>query len=461
MSKSKKHIDDLFKDGLNGVSTPPPSDIWGAIEGALVPKKKLVPVWRWVAAASVLVAISISALWIFGDRGTELPLAEQTSTNTPDTFEAEDIETPVAVAKVKTVAPDRNSKPAAGKTDTQEMVAAVVKEKSTVTVVPVAYSDEIIAGEYPVTAEQEQNPEFLAPISTDAIPTELSLMLQPVKPYDQINEAEESYTMPRTAGRWSIGGQFSPLYSYRHLTSNKGNAELKDHYNEIEKGMLAYSGGINLQYKASSKITLYSGVYYSRMGQSIDGVSKYTVTNLGWENTFINNTIEKFYLVDNSTGNIESEGKYVKIVNNPNDIYDLGESRNLPIDYSAEAFQNIGARVIQNFDFLEIPLVMKYQIVERRVDVNLIGGFSTSFLVNNDATLYIDQSEYSSVKTDKLNSLNYSGLIGLGFDFEMLPGLQFSMEPTFKYYLNPFSSKNLLGSHPYSMGFLSGIRFNF
>ena len=40
--------------------------------------------------------------------------------------------------------------------------------------------------------------------------------------------------------------------------------------------------------------------------------------------------------------------------------------------------------VLQHFEYLEIPMLLRYRVVDRRVGLNLLGGLSTNFLVGSN-----------------------------------------------------------------------------
>ncbi len=464
------HIDRYFREGLAGYEPAPPEKVWGRIEGRLTRKKPAVFwLYRAAAAAAVLLLV-VSSLWMLRrspEPARETPLARNQEQIRQETTPAQTgpVESRKEVAEParKISRPLPVTAPASPTQTGQELQPVSVP-------FPAATTENLLASvperESPSAAAGPEPMSLLALSSPVVAGPDERFGLKRVDLRQQMNEALNTnlyYETPvEKASRWEVGGQFSPVYSYRYLTSKQGNEDLKKYYDQIEEGVFAYSGGINLNYQASRKIMVYTGLYFSQMGLTINQVGEFTLSTMGWETSDIHRIIaEKFYLVDHSTGTIVSGNKNLKIVNNPEQaIYNSNFGRD-PQGYTMESLENADAQILQNYEFLEIPLILRYRVVDSKVGMNLLGGVSTNFLVRNEASLFIDGINYSTITTSNVNSLNYSGTVGLGMDFEILPGLKFNVEPTFKYYLNTFSEKNLIGSHPYSVAVFSGVRYRF
>jgi len=92
--------------------------------------------------------------------------------------------------------------------------------------------------------------------------------------------------------------------------------------------------------------------------------------------------------------------------------------------------------------------------------VNLIGGFSSLFLLNNSISLTAGDETTQMGEANNVNSINFSTNIGLGIDYDFTPKIKLNIEPLFKYQLNTFSEVD--GSfNPFSIGIYSGLTFKF
>ena len=106
-------------------------------------------------------------------------------------------------------------------------------------------------------------------------------------------------------------------------------------------------------------------------------------------------------------------------------------------------------------------MILRYRLVDRRLGFNLLGGLSTNFLVGSNAYFQQgDNREYIGTTGD-LKTVNYSSVLGLGLQFSIKPNFHINMEPTFRYYLNSINTGSGIGSHPYSLGFYTGISYSF
>ncbi len=62
---------------------------------------------------------------------------------------------------------------------------------------------------------------------------------------------------------------------------------------------------------------------------------------------------------------------------------------------------------------------------------------------------------------DSIPSL-FSSSLGMGMEYSITNNLSLNLEPTFRYYLNPFNNvAGLNNLHPYSFGIFSGLSYKF
>ena len=223
-----------------------------------------------------------------------------------------------------------------------------------------------------------------------------------------------------------------------------------------EQPLISYSGGVALSYKINKRFSIQSGLYYSSLGQEIDGINSfggfqkydYTKGDHNFEVLTTNGTVytnnADVFLISTSPGE--------RILTNyTNDVFDP-EKANL---------QYINNTLIQNFSFLELPVVLRYKIVDKTIDFNLIGGISYNMMVNNSVYTMIDGGKYPIGKTEGLNLINLSSSLGMGMEYNFSEKLSLNLEPTFRYYLNPFNEPAGSKIHPYSFGIFSGISYRF
>jgi hypothetical protein len=113
-----------------------------------------------------------------------------------------------------------------------------------------------------------------------------------------------------------------------------------------------------------------------------------------------------------------------------------------------------------DYGFIEVPLAVEYRVLDRRFGINLVGGFSTFFLNNNQVSVDFNDRNTVIGEANNINDTSYSANVGLGFDYNISKSLDLMLEPTFKYQINTFS--NTFGNvRPYIIGVYTGLSFKF
>lgn len=262
--------------------------------------------------------------------------------------------------------------------------------------------------------------------------------------------------------RWSLGSEVAPLYSYRAITSDDLQQASIKQFNESESGVLAYAGGIRVNYSTGGRLTVQSGIYYSRYGQQKEAQ---TVSGNSSEQNY------SFVQVTNSTGRIRG------VVDNKMSFYSASPN----VDPVIENFTNTrykngisnadmypvvpgdasDIRFEQLFDYFELPLIVKYKIIDRRMDFSFNGGLVTNFLFGNSINMINDGKTTRITETTEINKVNYLGSFGLGFDYPLSHRFDITIEPRFRYYINPIGTESEIIVHPFSFGFFAGFNYRF
>jgi len=119
------------------------------------------------------------------------------------------------------------------------------------------------------------------------------------------------------------------------------------------------------------------------------------------------------------------------------------------------------AQFTQNFDYLEIPMILRYTLIDSKFNVEMIGGFSSNLLVGNQT--YMEGSNYRSLvgKTMDMQTFNYSGTLGLGLKYGLSKRIFLNVEPRMKYFLNSLNSNSSVTYKPYTIGVFTGLSYQF
>lgn len=117
--------------------------------------------------------------------------------------------------------------------------------------------------------------------------------------------------------------------------------------------------------------------------------------------------------------------------------------------------QNNKLDITQKITYLEVPLELKYQLINKKIDVDLISGISTLFLNNN--TILSNNTKIGSV--NNLKDVSFTGNFGLGLNYNLTKKLNFNLEPSLKIQLNAYNDNT--DFKPYFFGVYSGFSYKF
>jgi hypothetical protein len=259
--------------------------------------------------------------------------------------------------------------------------------------------------------------------------------------------------------RWMLGSEVAPLYSYRKIESGYLDKSAVQTMNNSEQGLMAYAGGLRVGYSAGRRLSVQSGLYYSRVGQEKNNGDAVSMDQIA----YVDKANVTYLSIPNSTGTIHANdnnsNRYESVISTTNsNKSDFFNPNGFPVLSSGTTQITEGdITAIQYFDYLELPVTVKYKIIDRKLSFSFLGGLITNFLVNNGVQLKQNGNSESFGTTRDINKVNYQGSVGLGLDYPLMDRLYISLEPRFRYYLNPIDQR--FNVHPYSFGLFAGISF--
>lgn len=474
MKQEFNNIDELFRAELNDYSPAVPEDAWENIALSLAqPARKKAGFFvfhNWKIAASVALLISGGGLatYIFLNK----PAAVNTIAETPVVNESQRFENESA-AQNNTIL--QNQGPISGKAETGNKTTtfasvekpAIENNSSGITAPTIdnnpdntgtANSEPSLLNE--LVTENEKDPN-VASINTDNPSQQLVQEIKEPQPETQAeNYTWNTITENQTdrSGKWIVGGQAGPQYSYRTLSSDYYSSSMIDQNNNSESGVVAFAGGVQVEYKTSKRFSIQSGIIYSKMGveQIASSTERYPVNNPSASPT------------EGETASIDNASNYVF----PNSAVRIGPKNNNSLSRSdalgnyTNYFDQMPENTMEeipswrNYEYIEVPVMARYAVIDRKINLQILGGFSTNILINNSISVQTPDNT-TNLETQYVNTINYSSTLGIGLSYDITGQLIMSVEPQFKYFLNNQIYNSNVDLHPYSLGVFTGVKYLF
>jgi hypothetical protein len=257
------------------------------------------------------------------------------------------------------------------------------------------------------------------------------------------NEKKESKS------RWSFGTKFSPVYSLAENMNKSGSQantqslkSIRD--NDIpntkadEKSLMSYTGGINVNYHFTRRWSLESGLFYSEYRQMAE--------NLVSSSLFGTNSELSIYTPEGI--------KYIQ----PTGIAEPGTSQIIGSTMD-ETYYSLNMNYVSNFDYIELPLIIRYKIIDRKLGLDVLSGISTNFLVSGKSTIMYNNNDLWTGTSEGISPMLYNATFGLGLNYDIYHNFSLNIEPTFKYSI--FTTQSELLRYPYRFAVFAGFSYRF
>jgi hypothetical protein len=441
MADGNVNIDLLFRNGLKDYEVLPPPEVWNNILPAVRKKQKPFVFLRAAALIAVLLSLSILGYrWSreiiiqmqnpelasneestqyrnnAGSPGTAVksPAVKQRASKTKNMPAAQLYSAAIPVLDGPSISPEENFNPGndllkSGKLFDMQDYSAVIQKSI-----------------------------FQAVNTKNKVKDDLKEI-----PYKELKEK---------TNKWSITALASPTY---YMGRDRSVSDVADKMGISEKSMVSYSGGVSFAYYLTKKLSIQSGLYYSSVGNQIDGISSFSGFS-PYDFTKGDHNFEVF----TTNGIIYTENSDVFLLDRSGDRV-ITKYNNDVFDPAKANLSYVNNTLYQNFSYLEMPVFLRYKLIDKIIDFNIIGGVSYNILVNNSVNAHVDGNNYYVGKTAGLNSILVSSSLGMGLEYSLTNKISLNLEPTFKYYLSPFNMMEGTKTHPYSFGIFSGLSFKF
>ncbi|WP_430467069.1 hypothetical protein [Winogradskyella ouciana] len=244
--------------------------------------------------------------------------------------------------------------------------------------------------------------------------------------------------------RWSITPNVAPVY----YSSLGEGSPIDGQFNDNSKSSdINMSYGITTAYAVNERLKVRTGVNVVNLSQSTSDV--FAITNP-------NPAVSASFVTSGSGANVTQ--KYANVtLNNQAQSVSLMSAKAMVS--SLDLSTKVGS-IDQRFGFIEVPLELEYRVLDKKFGVNVIGGFSTFFLNENEIYADLDGVNTLIGEANNINSTSFSANFGLGLDYSLSKQWNINLEPQFKYQINTFN--NTSGNYrPFFIGVYTGLSFKF
>ncbi len=487
--KEKKHIDQLFKEGFKNFEATPSPHVWNGIQSKLSQKeddKKVIPIWiKWGSVAALLALLFTLGNTFFNtseNNITPVITEENTDRNNQKTEENKPIFKENKIVQVEIASEDKNEiidveaniskkkKPIKKSnkqntiSDSSETVVAYQDNKKNSSDKNNNINEAVtnneslikketnlpIISEEAVVVEENKNSTKIVPAddTSEIIDTETANAKKDESKkrsiFDAINENEEETVIAynnKPDNNWDINPNIAPVY-YGSL--GNGSSIDPTFSDNPKNGDLNLSYGVLISYNLNNRLSVRSGISNVNLSYSTTGLELgIGPVSAATQSIDYDKSANVIIPVDKGT---------LMASNNDSDNDDFGDIT--PKSTSGEV------SIIQKISYFEMPLELKYALVNNKIGVNIIGGFSTLFLSNNEVSVEAGDFNETLGNANNLSSLSFTTNIGLGLNYSFSQKLMFNIEPMFKYQLNPYTDSSV-DYKPYYIGVYSGLSFKF
>ncbi len=437
MVKSSSHIDVLFRDGLKTTEILPPESVWENIEPFIKKRRNKGILIRLAAGIALLTSLGAMAYYI---TSTVLNINPDQQAQSSGNF----LSTLFDASLINIVVDD------------QKYEKGIQDGLYTAQVAKREIDDNFILNDSPAGVFVSQTVNLSDRVDDNSLryshpPNEVRTGRSPSVVLVSEMITVEHVGRGKVDKRWEMEAKVSPTYLSPNLkAANVALSQVPGNENAV----LSYTGGLTVGYRMSNRLSIQTGLYYSSLGRQVNGVNSYsgfrpfagtkggTLFGVITSSGTVNSTNNNIYLADASGDRIDS---YYSV-----DNFDPVKSDLTPF----------GNQIRQNFEYLEIPVLLKYKVIDRKVDFNILGGMAYNFLVGNQAWAVSENGAKVLIgSTEGVDNLLLSSSLGMSMEYNLNERFSFNLEPQVRYFLN--TGGDLGSGNPYTFGIFSGMQFRF
>ena len=502
--EKKKNIDRLFQEKFKDFDPAPESAVWENIKAKLDAQEKesdrVIPIWWWrlggiAAALAFLLTIGSLTNWFQKENEQfQAPKETITDTNEPKATETQktddqDADNKVIEQKDQFNTPQKNNiqeevanaqknNANINSSATNNLSTSDAKENNSVAIAKTNIASPLkknilnkdiekssnYTDEKALAKNDDENKERdnklnaidkgkVAEVAADEKDIEQAVAQDEKKKsiFDAIKEQEDlkkDVVAVENTERWSLNPNVAPVY----FSSLRNGSPINPRFNDnVKSTNINLSYGISVAYQINKRLSIRTGVNQVNLGYDTNDVSV----------TMLDGAV---------ASNVVAQQNNITFNQSSNNII-LGDTpriggRALTQQQSSDVFlassvPQVNAVLTQEFGYIEVPLEIKYRLIDRRLGVNIIGGVSSLFLTDNSISVSSETISSEIGEANNINSTNFSTNFGIGIDYRISKKILFNVEPVFKYQLNTFADETNGGFLPYTLGIHTGINIKF
>lgn len=505
----KKHIDRLFQENFKDFEAAPSDAVWENIEAKLNEKKKkhrVIPIWwRYAGVAALLLLLLTVGINYFNTNDGEQQSNEIVDTNDKSPENQNDASnTTEDFISNNNVVTDNNSEESTIQNASKNQTEGKIIRNSIDTASETSIAETVTSSNLNKREKKNNAPSFKTPnklnstlrnqeqiasnvskevkennsskVSASIDKNKVEKLLNdqeksnsgiaqnnPSKEeeketvtiadnslsiVEELNKAKNIIEEEKNLNRWSIAPNAAPVY---FNTLGEGSSIDPQFVSNSKSGELNMSYGVSASYAINKKLSVRSGINKVNLGYNTNNVVVFQSVGVSSSASRLQN-VET--VSDNSAVN--------DLSNTPN-IETTSVISGEAITSSSSAFESFSsnATINQALGYIEVPLEFQYTLSSKKFGVNVIGGFSSFFLNENE----IFSEDVNGTRTflgeaNNINKVSYSANFGLGLNYKITKKLDLNLEPMFKYQINTFN--NTSGDfQPFFIGVYTGFAIKF
>ena len=460
MSREDK-LDQLLRERFDNYAPDPPEGVWNSVLADMSARKtrKMAVLVRWAAAAAILLIATTTILLIDSPAEVQFASEQQPVTGSPqmptgETRQSDPAgyngrESSVELAQTDFSMPNQNSvrKP-----------AFVLSEKTAPT------NDNNVSNYRDVRLASLQSRSARDLFAGRATNESQRLII----PADRLTNEDRMIIAANMVDRndaasfdsrgWKVGVHVSPAFSSHEANHSARYASNMTYSGDVADANMG--GGISVQYKTNSRWRLESGMYYSKTGGNSENSLGSRSSNADFYGAPV--SAEKYFntLVNSDRGQLEmnSTAGVIRFNGTPAQA----EMITMPVSgFGLTTAMLSPGEFTQVFDFVEIPLFVRYLLFDSRLDVEWVGGVSSNLTVGNNVYMESNNSRERVGSTEDISTFSVAASTGLGMAYALGKNLSISVEPRFTYYLSSINHSGDVSFRPWRLGVYTGLSYEF